>query len=223
MRGLGILRKRAPLMSRIDRSRTRVNALEQMLEDSDEGSFGSSTTTSDGSVSEYQESDDASRSSDSESSAPARADARDDSDSDSDSSDGTGEEKCAVSRRGRKRSASARVLADDTSDSSDSDVGTEPVRKASGRKRLKLSDSEGETGKQKGEEAREAAAKRKERKKKLMELLKKRKTGAPLRRRRTLVRTQVTCILGTFRLFSYCVLFIRCMITITVHVLLCKT
>ncbi|XP_058272004.1 coiled-coil domain-containing protein 82 [Hemibagrus wyckioides] len=190
MKIIGMRRRRAALASRIDRRKTQMNAIEQMLEDSDEGSY-CSTTTSDGSASEYQESDDASGSSDDDDSgdspAPKRADARDDS-------GGTDDEKCAVSRRRRKRSASASILDDDgTSDSSDSDVGTEPVRKASGKKRLKLSDSEGETGKEKeGEgEARGAAAKRKERKKKLMELLKKRKSGTPLRRRRTLESEEV--------------------------------
>lgn len=170
-----------------------MDALEEMLEDSDEGSFCSNTTTSDGSESEYRESDDTSRSSDSsdgDSPAPTRAKAREDSDSGDDGS-GT-DEKCAVSRQRRKRTASATVLDDATSDTSDSDIGTEPVRKASGKKRLKLSDSDGETGKEKDGkvEAREAAAKRRERKKKLMELLKKRKTGTPLRRRRTLVSAQ---------------------------------
>ncbi|XP_053504583.1 coiled-coil domain-containing protein 82 [Ictalurus furcatus] len=179
-------RKRAAPVFRIDRRKTRMNALEQLLEDSDEGSY-CSTTTSDGSESEYQQSDDASGSSDSDSPAPERADAGDDS-------GGTDEEeKCVVPKRLGKRSASASVLDDSTSDSSDSDVGAEPVRKASGKKRLKLSDSEGETGKEnEGEaEAREAAAKRRERKRKLMELLKKRKTGTPLRRRRTLGSEEV--------------------------------
>ncbi|MCJ8740624.1 hypothetical protein PDJAM_G00061130 [Pangasius djambal] len=195
MKIVGMRRRRAPPASRIDRRKTHMNALEQLLEDSDEGSY-CSTTTSDGSVSEYQESDDASRSSDSDSESPApkRADAGGDDDDDDDGGGGgTDEEKCAVSRRRRKRSASASVLDDGTSESSDSDVGAEPVRKASGKKRLKLSDSEGETGKDKeGEvEARKAAAKRRERKKKLMELLKKRKTGTPLRRRRTLGSEEV--------------------------------
>ncbi|XP_026794562.3 coiled-coil domain-containing protein 82 [Pangasianodon hypophthalmus] len=204
MKIVGMRRRRAPPASRIDKRKTRMNALEQLLEDSDEGSY-CSTTTSDGSVSEYQESDDASRSSDSDSESPApkRADAGGDDDDDNNNNNndddddggggGTDEEKCAVSRRRRKRSASASILDDVTSESSDSDVGAEPVRKASGKKRLKLSDSEGETGKDKeGEvEAREAAAKRRERKKKLMELLKKRKTGTPLRRRRTLGSEEV--------------------------------
>lgn len=179
-------RKRTAPVFRIDRRKTRTNALEQLLEDSDEGSY-CSTTTSDGSESEYQQSDDASGSSDSDSPAPKRADVGDDS-------DGTDEEeKCVVPKRLRKRTASASVLDDGTSDSSDSDVGAEPVRKASGKKRLKLSDSDGETGKEnEGEaEAREAAAKRRERKRKLMELLKKRKTGTPLRRRRTLGSEEV--------------------------------
>lgn len=189
MKGLGMLRKRAPLTSRIDRRKTRVDALEQMLEDSDEGSYCSNTTTTDDSVSEYKESDESSRSSDSsdpDSPAPTRADAGDVSGGTDDG--GTDDEKCAISHRRRKRSASASVLEDVTSDSSDSDVGAEPVRKASGKKRIKLSDSEGETGKEKEDvEAREVAAKRKERKKKLIELLKKRKTCTPVRRRRALV------------------------------------
>ncbi|TSL04404.1 Coiled-coil domain-containing protein 82 [Bagarius yarrelli] len=179
MKIFGFRRKRAPLVSRIDRKKTRLNAIEQMLEDSDEGSY-CSTTSSDDSTSEYQESDDSD-----DSSASEREEAGDDS-------DGTEEEICAVSRRRRKRSASASVLDDikDSSDSSDSDVGTDPVRKASSKKRLKLSDSEGENGKGKEEkevEAKEAAAKRNERKKKLLELSKKRRTGTPVRRRRTLV------------------------------------
>ncbi|XP_060746867.1 coiled-coil domain-containing protein 82 [Tachysurus vachellii] len=175
--------------SRIDRAKTRMNAIEQMLEDSDEGSYRS-TTSSDDSGSEYKESDDASGSSDDDSDdspAPKRVATRDDD------SGGTDDEKCAVSRRRRKRSASASILDDDdgSCDSSDSDIGTEPVRKASGKKRLRLSDSEGETVKDDEVEAKEAAAKRRDRKKKLMELLKKRKSGTPLRRRRTLETEEV--------------------------------
>ncbi|GAA6086457.1 coiled-coil domain-containing protein 82 [Tachysurus ichikawai] len=182
-------RKRVASASRIDRAKTRMNAIEQMLEDSDEGSY-CSTTSSDDSGSEYKESDDASGSSDDDSDdspAPKRAVTRDDD------SGGTDDEKCAVSRRRRKRSASASILDDDdgSCDSSDSDIGTEPVRKASGKKRLRLSDSEGETVKDDEVEAKEAAAKRRDRKKKLMELLKKRKSGTPLRRRRTLEMEEV--------------------------------
>lgn len=213
MKGLGILGKRVPLTARIDRRRTRMNPLEQLLDDSDEGSYCSSTTTSDGSASEYRESDDSSRSSDSRSSsssaphskARTRANARDDDDDEEE------EEKCAVSRRRRKRSASASVLRDDvTSESSDSDVGTEPVRKTSGKKRLKLSDSEGEPGREKDgevEDKRKAAAKRKERKNKLLELLEKRKR-TPVRRRRTLVSPllvwDIPPCMGQFVLCTHC-------------------
>ncbi|KAM9450908.1 coiled-coil domain-containing protein 82 [Clarias gariepinus] len=187
MKGIGMQRKRAPFVSRIDRSKTRVNALEQMLDDSDEGSY-CSTTTSD---SEYQEESDDASDSDSDVPATKREDTQVVDDDDDDDGGGTDDEQCKVSRRRRKRSASATGLDDGTSDeSSDSDVGAEPVRKASGKKRLKLSDSEGE---KEGEaEAKEAAAKRRERKKKLMELLKKRRTATPLRRRRTLDSETVT-------------------------------
>ncbi|XP_056588079.1 coiled-coil domain-containing protein 82 [Triplophysa dalaica] len=172
----GLRRKSAPPKSRIDSKKTRVNPIDRMLDDSDEGSYGS--TTSDSSESEYRTSDDEPGSSDS--SYRARA-------SDSDDSSET-DEKSAVSRRQRKRSASATALNDDSSDSS-SDVGGEPLRRVLQRKRLRLpEDSEDEALKKKKRDAevKQAAAKRRERKNKLMELSKRRKSGTVRRRRRTM-------------------------------------
>ncbi|KAK3523564.1 hypothetical protein QTP70_002473 [Hemibagrus guttatus] len=177
MKSVGMRRKREAPASRIDRRKTHMNAIEQMLEDSDEGSY-CSTTTSDGSGSEYRESDDAPGSSDDDSDdspAPKRADARDDS-------GGTDDEKCGGTddeKWGRGFAPTAEEVSQ---------------RKHPGRRRYeRLFGQRRETGKEKeGEaEAREAAAKRKERKKKLMELLKKRKSGTPLRRRRTLESEEV--------------------------------
>ncbi|KAK7130852.1 hypothetical protein R3I94_016108 [Phoxinus phoxinus] len=151
-----------------------------MLEDSDEGSYGSTTSVSSGS--EYQNSEEQSGSSDS--SYRAR-------ESDGDDSSET-DEKRAASRKPRKRPASAPVALDDSSsDSSESssDVGGEPLRRVLQRKRLRLpEDSEDEALRKKEREAevKEAAAKRKERKNKLMELSKRRKSGTTRRRRRTL-------------------------------------
>ncbi|XP_051536073.1 coiled-coil domain-containing protein 82-like [Myxocyprinus asiaticus] len=172
----GLRRKCAPTKSRIDRKKTRVNPIDRMLDDSDEGSFGSTTSVS--SESEYQNSEN--ESGGSNSSYRAR-------ESDGDDSSET-DEKCAVSRKQRKRSASATALDEDSSDSS-SDVGGEPLRRVLQRKRLRLpDDSEDEALKEKKKEAevKEAAAKRRERKNKLMELSKKRKSGVARRRRRTL-------------------------------------
>ncbi|XP_051533293.1 coiled-coil domain-containing protein 82-like [Myxocyprinus asiaticus] len=172
----GLRRKCAPSKSRTDRKKTRVNPIDRMLDDSDEGSFGSTTSVS--SESEYQNSEDESGGSDS--SYRAR-------ESDGDDSSET-DEKCAVSRKQRKRPASTTALDDDSSDSS-SDVGGEPLRRVLQRKRLRLpEDSEDEALKEKKREAevKAAVAKRRERRNKLMELSKKRKSGAPRRRRRTL-------------------------------------
>ncbi|XP_026855953.2 coiled-coil domain-containing protein 82 [Electrophorus electricus] len=173
----GLRRKCAPPKSRIDKKKTRVNMIDQLLDDSDEGSYASTTSVS--SESEYRESDDGSYSSDS-SYRPKR-------ESDGDNSTET-DENCAAPRRQRKRSTSVRALEDDSSGSSESDVGAEPRRKALQRKRLKLPDSEDEAIKEKKKEAevKEAAAKRRERNKKLMELSKKRTSVTPRRRRRTL-------------------------------------
>ncbi|XP_056118101.1 coiled-coil domain-containing protein 82 isoform X1 [Rhinichthys klamathensis goyatoka] len=176
----GLRRKCAPPKSRIDKKKTRVNPVDEMLEDSDEGSYGSTTSVSSGS--EYQNSEEQSGSSDS--SYRAR-------ESDGDDSSDT-DEKRAASRKPRKRPACAPVALDDSSsDSSESssDVGGEPLRRALQRKRLRLpEDSEDEALRKKEREAevKEAAAKRKERKNKLMELSKRRKSGNPRRRRRTL-------------------------------------
>lgn len=172
----GLRRKSAPPKTRIDKKKTRVNPIDRILDDSDEGSYASTTSVS--SDSEYRTSDDEPGSSDS--SYRARA-------SNSNDSSET-DEKCAVSRRQRKRSANATALDDDSSDSS-SDVGGEPLRRALQRKRLRLpEDSEDEAVKEKKREAevKQAAAKRRERKNKLMELSKRRKSGTVRRRRRTL-------------------------------------
>ncbi|XP_073727189.1 coiled-coil domain-containing protein 82 [Misgurnus anguillicaudatus] len=172
----GLRRKSAPPKSRIDKKKTRVNPIDRMLDDSDEGSYASTTSVS--SESERQTSDDESRSSDS-SYRPRGSDSSSETD-----------EKCAVSRKQRKRAASATAL-DDDDDSSDSssDVGGEPLRRALQRKRLRLSeDSEDEALREKKRDAevKQAAAKRRERKNKLMELSKRRKSGTTRRRRRTL-------------------------------------
>ncbi|XP_051955575.1 coiled-coil domain-containing protein 82-like [Xyrauchen texanus] len=172
----GLRRKCAPTKSRIDRKKTRVNPIDRMLDDSDEGSYGSTTSVS--SESEYQNSEN--ESGGSNSSYRARESGGDDS-SETD-------EKCAVSRKPRKRCASATVLDEDSSDSS-SDVGGEPLRRVLQRKRLRLpDDSEDEALKEKKKEAtvKEAAAKRRERKNKLLELSKKRKSGVARRRHRML-------------------------------------
>uniref|UniRef100_A0A8C1V4Q9 Coiled-coil domain containing 82 n=1 Tax=Cyprinus carpio TaxID=7962 RepID=A0A8C1V4Q9_CYPCA len=174
---LGLRRKCPPPKSRIDRKKTRVNPIDRMLDDSDEGSYDSTTSVS--SESEYQNSDDKPGTSDS--SYRAR-------ESDGDDSSET-DEKCAVPRRQRKRSASAPPLDDSDSSDSSSDVGGEPLRRVLQRKRLRLpEDSEDEAlrEKKRGAEMKEAAAKRRERKNKLMELSKRRKSGTPRRRRRTL-------------------------------------
>ncbi|XP_016134188.1 coiled-coil domain-containing protein 82-like [Sinocyclocheilus grahami] len=173
----GLRRKCPPPKSRTDKKKTRVNPIDRMLEDSDEGSYASTTSVSSGS--EYQNSGDESGTSDS--SYRAR-------ESDGDDSSET-DEKCAVPRRKRKRSASAPQPDDSDSSDSSSDAGGEPLRRALQRKRLRLpEDSEDEAlGEKKREtELKEAAAKRRERKNKLMELSKRRKSGTPRRRRRTL-------------------------------------
>ncbi|XP_062867954.1 coiled-coil domain-containing protein 82 [Trichomycterus rosablanca] len=172
-------RKSAPPVSRINRRRTKVNALEQLLEDSDEGSFSSTSSGSSESGLSYQESEDDSQNSDSAQPPSRKKVGNEDGETD--------EEKCAVSRRMRKRSACILDDNDDTSCSSDSDVGTEPVRKVKQNKRLKFSDSEDEanTAKEREAEVKKAAAKRSERKSKLIELLKKRKKPTTRRRRRT--------------------------------------
>lgn len=105
----------------------------------------------------------------------------------------TDDEKCAVSHRKRKRSSCVLDDNDDTGCSSDSDVGTEPVRKVKQNKRLKFSDSEDEINARKEREAeiKKAAAKRSERKSKLIELLKKRKNPKTRRRRLTGVREKL--------------------------------
>uniref|UniRef100_A0A8C2HYW0 Coiled-coil domain containing 82 n=1 Tax=Cyprinus carpio TaxID=7962 RepID=A0A8C2HYW0_CYPCA len=170
---LGLRRKCPPPKSRIDRKKTRVNPIDRMLDDSDEGSYDSTTSVS--SESEYQNSDDKPGTSDS--SYRAR-------ESDGDDSSET-DEKCAVPRRQRKRSASAPPLDDSDSSDSSSDVGGEPLRRVLQRKRLRLpEDSEDEAlrEKKRGAEMKEAAAKRRERKNKLMELSKRRKSGTPRRR-----------------------------------------
>ncbi|XP_016342611.1 coiled-coil domain-containing protein 82-like [Sinocyclocheilus anshuiensis] len=173
----GLRRKCPPPKSRTDKKKTRVNPIDRMLEDSDEGSYASTTSISSGS--EYQNSEDESGTSDS--SYRAR-------ESDGDDSSET-DEKCAVPRRKRKRSASAPQPDDSDSSDSSSDAGGEPLRRALQRKRLRLpEDSEDEAlGEKKREaELKEAAAKRRERKNKLMELSKRRKSGTTRRRRRTL-------------------------------------
>ncbi|XP_043077783.1 coiled-coil domain-containing protein 82 [Puntigrus tetrazona] len=173
----GLRRKCPPPKSRIDKKKTRVNPIDRMLDDSDEGSYASTTSVS--SESEYQNSEDGSGTSDS--SYRAR-------ESDGDDSSET-DEKCAVPRRQRKRSASAPPLDDSDSSDSSSDVGGEPLRRVLQRKRLRLpEDSEDEALRERKREAelKEAAAKRRERKNKLMELSKRRKSGTPRRRRRTL-------------------------------------
>ncbi|KAL6470245.1 hypothetical protein MHYP_G00213640 [Metynnis hypsauchen] len=191
----GMRRKAEQPKSRIDRRKTRVNMLDQLLDDSDEGSYHSTTSVS--SESEYRQSDDdASYGSDS-SYRPKRESGREEDEEDSrsggssSSSSSEAGGRSAVSRGPRrKRAASAAALDDDSSESSESDVGTEPRRKAQQKKRLKLPDSEDEAVKEKKreselKEAREAAAKRRERKNKLMELALRRKTVTPRRRRRT--------------------------------------
>ncbi|KAF4098376.1 coiled-coil domain-containing protein 82 [Onychostoma macrolepis] len=173
----GLRRKCPPPKSRIDKKKTRVNPIDRMLDDSDEGSYNSTTSIS--SESEYQNSEEESGTSDS--SYRAR-------ESDGDDSSET-DEKCAVPRRQRKRSASAPPVDDSDSSDSSSDVGGEPLRRVLQRKRLRLpEDSEDEALREKKREAelKEAAAKRRERKNKLMELSKRRKSGTPRRRRRTL-------------------------------------
>ncbi|XP_016384885.1 coiled-coil domain-containing protein 82-like [Sinocyclocheilus rhinocerous] len=173
----GLRRKCPPPKSRIDKKKTRVNPIDLMLEDSDEGSYASTTSVSSGS--EYQNSEDESGTSDS--SYRAR-------ESDGDDSSET-DEKRAVPRRKRKRSASTPPPDDSDSSDSSSDAGGEPLRRVLQRKRLRLpEDSEDEAlGEKKREaELKEAAAKRRERKNKLMELSKRRKSGTPRRRRRTL-------------------------------------
>ncbi|TRY98362.1 hypothetical protein DNTS_021788 [Danionella cerebrum] len=169
----GLRRKCAPPKSRIDKKKTRVNPIDSLLDDSDEGSLAScSTSVSSGS--EYRDSEDEPGSSDS--SYRAR-------DSDADDSSET-DERRAPPRRQRKRPASAPSSDDDESESSDassdssSDVGGEPLRRAQQRKRLRLpDDSEDEALREKKRKAEitEAAAKRRERKNKLMELAKRRK------------------------------------------------
>ncbi|XP_050949542.1 coiled-coil domain-containing protein 82 [Labeo rohita] len=173
----GLRRKCPPPKTLIDKKKTRVNPIDRMLDDSDEGSYASTTSVS--SESEYQNSEDESGTSDS--SYRARESEGDDS-SETD-------EKCAVPRRQRKRSASAPQLDDSDSSDSSSDVGGEPLRRVLQRKRLRLpEDSEDEALREKKREAelKEAAAKRRERKNKLMELSKRRKSGTTRRRRRTL-------------------------------------
>uniref|UniRef100_A0A8C2HBP0 Coiled-coil domain containing 82 n=1 Tax=Cyprinus carpio TaxID=7962 RepID=A0A8C2HBP0_CYPCA len=173
----GLRRKCPPPKSRIDKKKTRVNPIDRMLDDSDEGSYASTTSVS--SESEYQNSEDESGTSDS--SYRAR-------ESDGDDSSET-DEKCAVPRRKRKRAASAPPPDDSSSSDSSSDAGGEPLRRVLQRKRLRLpEDSEDEAlrEKKRGAEMKEAAAKRRERKNKLMELSKRRKSGTPRRRRRTL-------------------------------------
>lgn len=185
----GLRRKCAPPKSRIDKKKTRVNPIDTMLDDSDEGSF-SGSTTSVSSESEYHNSEQESGTSDSSYRA-RESDADDSSDTD---------ERRAVSRRQKKRTVSAPAPDEDSSSSSSasrlssssdssSDVGGEPLRRVLQRKRLRLpEDSEDEALKKKKREAeiKEAAAKRRERKNKLMELSKKRKSGTPRRRRRTM-------------------------------------
>uniref|UniRef100_A0A9J7ZC96 Coiled-coil domain containing 82 n=2 Tax=Cyprinus carpio TaxID=7962 RepID=A0A9J7ZC96_CYPCA len=173
----GLRRKCPPPKSRIDKKKTRVNPIDRMLDDSDEGSYASTTSVS--SESEYQNSEDESGTSDS--SYRAR-------ESDGDDSSET-DEKCAVPRRKRKRAASAPPPDDSSSSDSSSDAGGEPLRRVLQRKRLRLpEDSEDEAlrEKKRDTELKEAAAKRRERKNKLMELSKRRKSGTPRRRRRTL-------------------------------------
>ncbi|XP_076835807.1 coiled-coil domain-containing protein 82 [Brachyhypopomus gauderio] len=172
----GLRRKYVPPKSRVDKKKTRVNVIDKLLDDSDEGSYGSTTSVS--SESEYQKSEDGSYSSDS-SYRPKRESDGDDSSA----SDG----KRAVATKQRKRK-SVRTQEEESSGSSDSDVGTEPRRKVLQRKRLKLPDSDEEAMKERKKEAevKQAAAKRRERNKKLMELSKRRKTVPPRRRRRTL-------------------------------------
>ncbi|XP_036444308.1 coiled-coil domain-containing protein 82 [Colossoma macropomum] len=190
----GMRRKAEQPKSRIDRRKTRVNMLDQLLDDSDEGSYHSTTSVS--SESEYRESDDDGSYGSDSSYRPKRGSGREEEEEESGSGSSSSSEaggKSAVSRgRRRKRAASAAALEDDSSESSDSDsdVGTEPRRKAQQKKRLKLPDSEDEALKEKKreselKEAREAAAKRRERKNKLMELARRRKTVTPRRRRRT--------------------------------------
>ncbi|RXN07252.1 coiled-coil domain-containing 82-like protein [Labeo rohita] len=177
----GLRRKCPPPKTLIDKKKTRVNPIDRMLDDSDEGSYASTTSVS--SESEYQNSEDESGTSDS--SYRARESEGDDS-SETD-------EKCAVPRRQRKRSASAPQLDDSDSSDSSSDVGGEPLRRVLQRKRLRLpEDSEDEALREKKREAelKEAAAKRRERKNKLMELSKRRKSGTTRRRRRTLERVE---------------------------------
>ncbi|KAL7844530.1 hypothetical protein SRHO_G00230690 [Serrasalmus rhombeus] len=194
----GMRRKAEQPKSRIDRRKTRVNMLDQLLDDSDEGSYHSTTSVS--SESEYRQSDDDGSYGSDSSYRPKRESGREEEEEDSRSGGGSSSSSSSSSEAGgrsavsrgprRKRAASAAALEDDSSESSDSDVGTEPRRKAQQKKRLKLPDSEDEAMKEKKreselKEAREAAAKRRERKNKLMELSRRRKTVTPRRRRRT--------------------------------------
>ncbi|XP_026051548.1 coiled-coil domain-containing protein 82 [Carassius auratus] len=173
----GLRRKCPPPKCRIDKKKARVNPIDRILDDSDEGSYASTTSVS--SESEYHNSEEESGTS--ASSYRAR-------ESDGDDSSET-DEKCAVSRRKRKRSASAPPPDDSDSSDSSSDAGGEPLRRVLQRKRLRLpEDSEDEALREKKRETEltEAAAKRRERKNKLMELSKRRKAGTTRRRRRTL-------------------------------------
>ncbi|XP_066502089.1 coiled-coil domain-containing protein 82 [Hoplias malabaricus] len=196
----GMRRKAAPPKSRIDRKKTRVNPLDQMLDDSDEGSYRS--TTSPSSDSEYRESADEDSYGTDSSYRPKRERKRsvgeEEEEEESGSSGGSSSSRSSSSSssseaegkssvpRGRRRKRASSALNDDSSDS-DSDIGTEPRRKAQQKKRQKLPDSEEEAQKEKKREAelKEAAAKRKERKNKLLELARRRKTVTPRRRRRT--------------------------------------
>ncbi|XP_072518515.1 coiled-coil domain-containing protein 82 [Salminus brasiliensis] len=175
----GLRRKPAPPKARIDRRKTRVNLLDEMLDDSDEGSYHSTTSVSSGS--EYRESaDNDSYGSDSSYRPKRESDGEEkkkkkktkeeeekeeeeassssnnnnsSNSSSSSSSESEARGKCAVSRgRRRKRVASAAALEDDSSDSSDSDVGAEPRRKALQKKRLKLPDSDDEALREKKRE-----------------------------------------------------------------------
>ncbi|XP_030637821.1 coiled-coil domain-containing protein 82 [Chanos chanos] len=173
---LGMKRRNVePKRSRIDRRKTRTYPVD-LLDDSDEGSYHSTTSVS--SESEFQSSDDGSDTSDS--SNPKRKSSEDGSEND---------DKNVRSRQAqRKRSSASTTVLDDSSSDSESDVGAEPLRKVLQRKRLKLVDSEDEAAEEKKRESevREAAAKRRERKNKLMELLERRKSGPSRKRRRTL-------------------------------------
>ncbi|KAG9351395.1 hypothetical protein JZ751_022644 [Albula glossodonta] len=162
--------------SRVNWRKTRVSVA-SYLDDSEESEASTPSTTSE---SEYED----------ESEEDGPLEIIEDRTPTVDGSDA--EEKCAVTRSRRKRSASNAIFTVSSSDT-DSDVGSHPVRKVLPKKRqnLQLSDSEPEAAakeeaEKKAIEAKEAAEKRKERRKKLLELSKRRRSRKSTFRRRTL-------------------------------------